>query len=109
MTEAELILEVGSTAVADLTTVEKAAILAGFSAAQARLAGMATFDLLKKKFSHSYKMGKAFINESQKHETYSKIYNEYAATTNAGKTTGSEDDVDAYKNVDRWKFPADAN
>ena len=109
MTEAELILEVGSTAVEDLTTAEKAAILATFSAAQARLAGMATFDLLKKKFKPSYKMGKAYIAESDRYEKYQALYNEYAMSTNAGRVTGDSDSRDDYKNLDRWKFPADAN
>lgn len=110
MTESTLLLEVGSEALLDLTTAEKTAILALFTDAQVRQAGMKTFDLLRKKFLPTYKMGSSYEELSAKYKSYDKRYKEYAQSVNAGKlavtpTATDFTDETAYP-LERYKWVA---
>ncbi len=108
MDSSVLLLEIGSVALADLSSDELSAILAAYTNAQVRLAGMKTFELLRKKYQPTYRMGRTYEELSKKYEWYDKIYKEYASSTDAGI---SETDVDAddIETIDRYKFMSDAN
>jgi hypothetical protein len=108
MDQATLLLEVGSTAISDLTSDELAGILGLYTNAQVRLAGMKTFELLRKKFQPTYRMGRTYEELSKKYEWYDKLYKEYASSTGAGVSTG-EDDLEDVETLDRYKFNSDAN
>lgn len=106
MTETELLLEIGSEAYADLDPREIAALCNKYSAAHSRKAGLHAFQLLKKKFMPSYRMGKTYEALSEKFEAYTQVYNWYCATVSAGTITATDDEMEA---VTRDKFVADEN
>lgn len=105
MTETELILEVGSEAVDELSTTEKNAILSTYTDAQAKYAGLATFDLLRKKFLPTYRMGRMYEALSDKFEKYDRLYKEYCSVVKAGKLGVDPDTITKY-DVKRWKWPS---
>lgn len=100
MLEHNLLLEVGSEAIEDLTADEKDAILRKFSDSEPRRAGMKVFYILMRKFESDYRMGRMYEDLSQKYEAYRRIYNWYAKSVSAGSTTSGEDKF----NVPRYKF-----
>lgn len=102
-----LLLEIGSVALGDLSEIEKDAILALYTNAEVRLAGMKTFELLRKKFQPNYRMGRTYEDLSRKYEWYDQLYKEYASSTAAGEL-GSDDFTDV-ETIDRYKFNSDAN
>lgn len=104
LTENDILLEVGSEALEDLTAKEKATILETFSPGQEKVAAMKIFYLLALKFKPSYKMGSTFEDLSAKYRKYWEIYCHLAKTLNAGRTTGSESANNTVE-VDRWKWP----
>lgn len=85
MTADELSLIIGEEAFLTLSETERNAIAAKFTVAQTQLAAMASFDLLRKKFQPSYKMGRLHEASSEKFLFYDKLYKEYASTLNAGR------------------------
>ena len=105
MDELTLTMEVGSEAVEELSSTEKTAILASYTNAQVKFAGMKVFDLLRKKFLPTYRMGRMYEDLSSKFEKYESLYREYCQTMNAGKLGEDPDDVTKY-DVDRWKWPS---
>ncbi len=112
MTQAELTLEVGSEAIKDLSSEELAAILAAYTAAQAPYAGLKVFDILRKKFRASYKMGSTYEALSDKFRQYNEIYNQYARTVGAGRIGTHSLDEDSTEaalrnDIQRQKFPSD--
>jgi hypothetical protein len=109
MLESELLLEIGSQAYDDLTSTEITHLTSAYTSSQISLAGLKAFDLLRKKFQPTYRMGKTYENLSQKYEFYNKIYKEYAMTVNAGKISSTSDERDDHQNIDRWKFTSDEN
>ncbi len=104
--ESDLLLEVGSEAIADLSAAEKAAILAKYSVANIKVAAMKTFYVLALKYKPSYKMGSAFEELSSKYRRYWEIYCHLAATVGAGKLAVDVDELedDTY-NIERYKWP----
>jgi CRISPR/Cas system-associated endonuclease Cas3-HD len=112
MTQAELILEVGSEAIKDLSSEELAAILAKYTANQAPFAGLKVFDILSKKFQHSYRMGSTFEALSDKSRHYYELYLHYTQSVKAGKLgthSLDEDSTEAASrnDIQRQKFPSD--
>lgn len=109
MTEDEILLEIGSQAYSDLTETEINSLITNYSSSQKSVAGMKAFDLLRKKFRPTYRMGRTYKDLSDKYKFYDMLYKEYAATTDAGKVTSSSDDRSDRNNIDRYKFTADGN
>jgi hypothetical protein len=99
MTSTDVIVEVGSDAWGKLTTDEQDAILAS-SDSNVLVAGLRVFDLLRKKFKPSYKLGKIYQAESDRYEAYHRIYCEYARKLNAGRIY---EDVRTKPEVDQWR------
>jgi len=102
------LLEIGSVAYGDLTSAEVAALCAKYSSTSIKLAGMHSFELLWKKFQPTYRMGKTYEALSDKYENYRKIYVHYTQSVGAGVITGTTAQMDEYKNLDRYKFAAEA-
>ena len=102
MLESTLLLEVGSEALNDLTSDEKTAILARYTNAQVKYAGLKTFDLLRKKYQCNYKMGRMYEYLSQKYDAYERRYKEYSQAIKAGKI--ANEDTSDVKVVDGQKF-----
>ena len=109
MTNAELLLEIGSEAYADLSSTEIAALNAKYSAAQSRIAGLHAFQLLMKKFQATYRMGKTYEALSHKYDAYRKVYNWYCQTVQAGIITATDAELDDVATIDNNKFAADEN
>ena len=109
MDDSVLLLEIGSVAYGDLSASEIAALLALYSNSQNKIAGMHSFEILKKKFLPTYRMGKTYEKLSDKFENYRRIYNDYAQTVGAGRTTGSATELADQETIDRNKFHSDAN
>ena len=113
LTENQILLEVGSDALDELTEKEKATILAKYSAGQEKVAAMKIFYLLALKFKPSYKMGSTFEDLSAKYKKYWDIYCHLAKSLNAGVITGGDHNSAYSENssanntveVDRWKWP----
>lgn len=103
MDETNLLLEVGSGALNDLTTEEKNAILNKYSDGEEKLAGMKVFYILMRKFKPNYRMGRMYEDLSRKYEAYRDIYYEYARSTNAGRH-GIDPDTQERSDVIRYKF-----
>lgn len=87
MDELVLLLEVGANALSDLTDGEKALILAQFTNAQVKQAGLTVFELLSKNFEATYRMGSLYEASSEKYKHYHSIYLQYLRETSAGKTS----------------------
>ena len=85
MNESNLLLEVGAQALKDLSADEKQGILNKYQDGQEALAGLHVFSLLMKNYKANYRMGRMYVYESQKYETYRDIYREYARSVNAGR------------------------
>lgn len=105
MEELTLVLEVGSEALDELSTTEKNAVLAAYTDAQVKFAGMKVFDILRKKFLPTYRMGRMYEDLSAKFEKYDRLYKEYCATVAAGELGEDPDDITKY-DVERWKWPS---
>lgn len=105
----ELLLEIGSQAYDDLTSTEISSLTTNYTSSQKSLAGMKAFDLLRKKFRSTYRMGRTYEKLSDKYEFYDRLYKEYAMTVAAGKVTSTSDDQEDRHNIDRYKFTADGN
>lgn len=103
MDENNLIFEVGSDAVDELSATEKMLVLSTFSNGQETLAGMRVFSLLMKKYKATYKMGRTYERLSEKYEHYKSLYNMYARNVAAGKVGADPDDIDSY-DVSRTKW-----
>lgn len=103
MQEANLLLEVGTQALNDLSVDEKDAILLKYSDGEEKLAGMRIFSILMKKFKSDYRMGRMYEDLSQKYETYRRLYYEYAHSVKAGKLSVDPDTQDR-SDVERYKF-----
>ena len=103
MDELTLILEVGSEALDELSDTEKNAILANYTNAQVKYAGMKVFDILRKKFLPTYRMGRMYEELSAKFEKYDRLFKEYCQAMNAGKLGTDPDDIDNY-DIERWKW-----
>jgi len=102
MQEGNLLLEVGSEAISDLTPDEKSALLNKYSDGEEKLAGMKVFYILMRKFQPNYRMGRMYEDLSRKYEAYRNIYYEYARSVNAGRH-GSNLEEERY-DVERYKF-----
>lgn len=102
MDEITLTLEVGSEAIDELSTTEKNSILATYSNEQVKYAALKVFDILRKKFLPTYRMGRMYEDLSAKFEKYDKLYKEYCSVVGAGKhgTITTENDIE------RWKWPS---
>lgn len=101
-----LLAEIGSVALGDLADSEVAYILSKYTDTDNRAAGMDVFNLLRKKFKPSYRMGKTYEALSDKYKMYDQIFKEYANTISAGAITGTPDSTN---NISRWKFTSNAN
>ena len=104
MDESTLLLEVGSGALDDLTTDEKTAILARYTNAQVKYAGMKTFEVLSKKFQPNYRMGRMYEDLSDKFEAYRKIYRSYVRNIGSGKLAVDPSTQTRY-DIERYKWP----
>jgi hypothetical protein len=104
ITEDNLMLEVGSEVLDELTAKEKATILAKYSIGQEKVAAMRVFYIAAMKFKPSYKMGSTFEDLSAKYRKYWDMYCFLAHTVNAGRTTGNNSANNTVE-VDRWKWP----
>jgi len=109
MTSAELLLEIGSEAYADLSDSEIVALCAKYSATYSSHAGLHAFQLLMKKFKATYRMGKTYEKLSDKFESYRRIYNWYCGRVKAGKVTATSTQIDDVETIDSNKFKADEN
>lgn len=107
MNEATLLLEVGSEALAELSTAEKAAILAKYTEAQVVIAGMRVFDVLRKKFQPNLKMGRMYEELAAKYHFYDKLYNQYAQAVRAGRL--GRTDFSDQRSIERYKFVKDSH
>ena len=105
MDELNLVLEVGSEAIDELSSTEKSAILSKYSNGQEALAGLKVFGILMKKFKPTYRIGRMYEELSAKYERYRDLYNLYATSVNAGKVAKDPDDITEY-DIDRWKWPS---
>lgn len=103
MDESNLLFEIGSVALNDLNADEKSALLSSYSNGQETLAGMKSFNLLRKKFQSNYRMGKMYEDLSQKYEAYDKIYKEYVRNVRGGRLPDGYSDKE-HKDIDRYKF-----
>jgi len=88
ITPDELLLEIGSEALSELTDKEIDAICQRYS--NVRQAGMRAFELLMRKYRPSYRMGRMYVRESEKFEFYRREYERLASMLGAG-AVGQED------------------
>lgn len=105
MQENDLLLEVGSEALNDLSDEEKIAILNRYESGQETLAALKVFSILMKKFKPTYRMGKMYEDLSAKYERYRDLYNLYARMVRAGRVGEDPDNITKY-DVKRWKWPS---
>ena len=105
LTELDLMLEVGSDALDDLSSTEKTAILSRYESGQETLAALKVFSILMKKFKPTYRMGKMYEELSAKYERYRDLYNLYAKMVNAGRIGKDPDEITNY-DIERWKWPS---
>jgi len=105
MQENDLLLEVGSEALNDLSDEEKIAILNKYESGQETLAALKVFSILMKKFKPTYRMGKMYEDLSAKYERYRDLYNLYAKMVRAGRVGQDPDTITKY-DIDRWKWPS---
>jgi hypothetical protein len=84
LTETQLKLIIGSEALLELDSDEKAAILAKYSVGQEAACELFTFGLLAKKFRPSYRMGSTFEAESDKFRYYNERYLYLSKSAGAG-------------------------
>ena len=103
MDELTLILEVGSEALDELSDTEKTAILSNYDDDEVKYAGMKVFDILRKKFLPTYRMGRMYEDLSAKFEKYDRLYKEYCSIVSAGSLAADPDNIDNY-DVERWKW-----
>jgi len=103
MLESVLLLEVGSEALVELSADEKTAILARYTDSQCAVAGMKVFGLLMKKYQPNYRMGKMYEDLGQKYEAYRRIYNDYARSVNAGRSSSEDESLPRY-DIEKTKF-----
>jgi hypothetical protein len=104
ITEDDLMLEVGSEVLDELTIKEKATILAKYSLGTIKIAAMKVFYVAAMKFKPSYKMGSTFEDLAAKYRKYWDMYCFLAKSLKAGYTTGSNSANNTVV-VDRWKWP----
>lgn len=113
LTKTDILLEVGSEVLDELTETELSTILSTYSTGEEKIAAMKIFYLAALKFKPSYKMGSAFEDLSTKYKRYWDIYCHLARSLNAGIVTGGARN-NSYENntsannavdVDRWKWP----
>lgn len=105
MDEINLILEVGSDALDELSTTEKSAILAKYSNGDESIAALHVFKILMRKFKPTYRMGRMYEALSDKYVAYKDLYEHYARSVLAGKLAKDVDDIAKY-DVERWKWPS---
>jgi len=103
MKETTLLLEVGEEALIELSTNELSLILNLYDDSQARIAAMRVFDILRKKFKPSYRMGSLFEDRAAKYRAYENLYKEYASSVGAGKLGTPVADTDVV-DIDRNKW-----
>jgi len=104
ITEKDLLLEIGSEAYNDLTAEERELIIRTYETSQIKQAGMKAFDLLRKKFKCTYRMGRMYEALSEKYRAYESIWKSYLKQVRAGKTakdTGKEYNVERYKFLEK--------
>lgn len=82
ISSSKLLLEIGSEAYERLTPTEISAIC--MNANSVLEGAMKAFELLWKKYEPTYKMGKMYIRESDRYETYRRIHNWYCQKIRAG-------------------------
>jgi pantothenate kinase len=104
MKESVLLLETGSQALAELTSDELNLILAKFTDDQVRQAAMNVFNLLRKKFKATYRMGTLYREETSKYKFYDQMYKEYARSLKAGRL-GVDPGIQTNHDLDRYKWP----
>lgn len=107
MLESTLLLEVGSEALAELSSDEKTAILAKYTDTQAALAGMRVFDVLRKKFQPNLKMGRMYEDLATKFRFYDEMYKQYARAVKAGRL--GRTDFSSQRSIDRYKWVKDSH
>lgn len=113
LTEDQIILEVGSEVLDDLTAKEKSTILNKYSAGDEKVAAMRVFYVAALKFKPTYKMGSSYEELSSKYKRYWDIYCHLARSLGAGVVTGGSHNNNYSNNVsanntvevDRWKWP----
>lgn len=105
MDEVNLMMEVGSDALDELSSTEKSVLLNKYSNGDESIAAMHVFKLLSRKFKPTYRMGRMYEALSDKYEHYQKLYEHYAKSVNAGKLAKDVADITSY-NIDRWKWPS---
>ena len=96
ITPTDLLLEIGSEAYERLTAAEVASICQRVS--DTTNGGMLAFELLWKKYKPTFKAGKMYVRESDRYETYFRIYNWYCQKVKAGKTSTATEDSP----VEQW-------
>jgi len=99
-----LLLEVGAEACRELSEEELSVILATYTDAQPKLAGLAVFDILRKKYQPNYRMGKAYEALSDKYVAYDRLYKEYASIIAAGASSEEVEKEKIAKPIERAKF-----
>ncbi len=113
LTEDQILLEVGSEVLDELTDKEKTSILNKYSSGEEKLAAMKVFYLAALKYKPTYKMGSAYEELSSKYKRYWDIYCHLAKSLSAGVVTGGSHNNNYSNNVsannsvevDRWKWP----
>lgn len=103
----DLLLIIGSECNKELTTLERNAICAKYSAGQEAECELFCFGFLAKKFRPSYKMGSTFEAESDKFRFYNQRYLALCASVSAGRTglAANETGSDPSRNdVERQKW-----
>jgi len=78
--------------------------LCKFLDSQIKLAGMFVFNLLRKKYRPSYRMGSMYENDSAKFEKYNELFKEYAQSVSAGKLAVETNTQTTYE-IERYKWP----
>ena len=82
LTENDLKLEVGTEGWEELTTDEQNSLL---SYSSLTLAALKAFDLLRKKYRPTYRLGRAYEDLSSKYEHYAALYREYQRRVAVGE------------------------
>jgi hypothetical protein len=94
MQKTTLLLEVGEEAMNELSDNEQGLILNLYDDSEARVAAMRVFDILRKKFKPSYRMGSFYEDRAAKYRAYDNLYKEYASSVGAGKLGAAITDVE---------------
>ena len=97
---ADLKMEIGSEAYAELYSEEVIHICQKYDSDEILLAGQKAFEILYKKFQPNYRMGRMYENLSDKFQAYKEIYDRYARSVNAGYVVVDEDDDNRTDNMD---------